>query len=105
MRKLYQAKDRIEAQMLSDFLREQGVEATIVGDYLAGAAGELPANIFPEVWVVDDDLQAAAELLRRWRQGPPDASAGGAWTCPNCGEVLEGQFQVCWRCATPRAAD
>ena len=103
MRRLYQAKDRIEAQMLRDFLADQSIEATIVGDYLAGAAGELPANIFPEVWVVQDrDLATAGELLRRWCQGPSESAGGGSWTCANCGEVLEAQFQVCWRCATPR---
>lgn len=103
MRRLYQAKDRIEAQMLRDFLADQGIETTIVGDYLAGAAGELPANIFPEVWVMQDrDLESAAELLRSWCQGPSESAGGGSWTCANCGEVLELQFQVCWRCATPR---
>jgi hypothetical protein len=103
MRRLYQAKDRIEAQMLRDFLADQGIETTLLGDYLAGAAGELPANIFPEVWVVQDqDLAAAAQLLQSWRKGPPESAGGSTWTCANCGEVLESQFQVCWRCATPR---
>ena len=103
MRRLYQAKDRIEAQMLRDFLAEQGIDTTLLGDYLTGAAGELPANIFPEVWVVQDqDLAAATELLRAWRMGPPESTGAGTWTCANCGEVLEAQFQVCWRCATPR---
>jgi len=103
MHRLYQAKDRIEAQMLRDFLGDQGIETAILGDYLAGAAGELPANIFPEVWVVQErDLAAAAALLRGWRQGPPEPRDDATWTCANCGEVLEAQFQVCWRCATAR---
>ncbi len=54
MKKLYEAADRIEAQMLRDALSSAGVEAVILGDYLAGAAGELPANIWPAVWVVTD---------------------------------------------------
>ena len=103
MLRLNQAKHRIEAQLLRDFLADPGIEPTLVGDYLAGGAGELPANIFPEIWVVQDqDHAAAAELLRNWRQVPPESAGAGTWSCANCGEVLEGQFRVCWRCATPR---
>lgn len=25
------------------------------------------------------------------------------WRCPNCGELIEGQFTTCWKCGTDRA--
>lgn len=26
------------------------------------------------------------------------------WTCARCGEQIEGSFDACWKCSTPRAA-
>ena len=103
MQKLYDAADRIEAQLIKDFLLGRGIETVILGDFLAGAAGELPANLTPTVWVVDDaDLPRATALTGQLRRGLPAGEDRAGWTCPRCGESLEGQFDCCWRCATPR---
>ena len=101
MRRLYQARDRIEAQFLRDFLDRHLIDATVLGDYLSGAAGELPLDIYPAVWVVHDaDLPRAEELLARFlaqrtETGPP-------WTCNGCGETVEAGFELCWNCGRPR---
>jgi hypothetical protein len=97
------ARDRIEAQFLRDFLERQRVPTALLGDYLAGAAGELPLDIFPSVWVVDDDdLPRARELLARFLQLTADAVAGPPWVCPACGEQVEGGFDLCWHCGHER---
>jgi hypothetical protein len=31
-------------------------------------------------------------------------AARGRWKCEKCGELLDPQFDTCWRCSTPRAA-
>ncbi|AGA92017.1 hypothetical protein Thimo_3345 [Thioflavicoccus mobilis 8321] len=102
MQRLYVARDRIEAQLLADLLERHRIRAEIFGDYLAGAAGELPANIWPTVWVLDDaDLARAGTLLAQFLADaarPP----GEAWVCPGCGERLDGSFELCWRCGRPR---
>jgi hypothetical protein len=102
MRRLYQAKDRIEAQFLRDFLDRHLVAATVLGDYLSGAAGELPVNIFPTVWVIDDeDFPRAQELLARFRE-ESTVQVGPDWVCPQCGEPVEGGFDLCWNCGHSR---
>lgn len=102
MRRLYQARDRIEAQFLCDFLDRHLIRAVILGDYLAGAAGELPVDIFPTVWLVDDDdLPRANELLTRFLQHQ-SAEPGRGWLCPVCGEEVEGGFDLCWNCGHAR---
>ena len=102
MLRLYEARDRIEAQFLRDFLERHLISATILGDYLAGAAGELPLNIYPTVWVMEDeDLPRAQELLARFLdQGSADA--GPAWVCPGCGEPVDAGFDLCWNCGRHR---
>ena len=102
MRRLYEARDRIEAQFLCDFLDRHLISATILGDYLAGAAGELPLNIYPTVWVMEDeDLPRAREMLARFLD-EGSAEPGPAWDCPGCGERMEAGFDLCWNCGRQR---
>jgi hypothetical protein len=28
----------------------------------------------------------------------PSKVVGGPWKCPKCGEILEPQFESCWKC-------
>jgi hypothetical protein len=103
MRKLYEAADRIEAQMLRDELLSAGVESVILGDYLSGAAGELPANIWPALWVVvDSDFDKALQLLQEFTKHHIQKQEGADWRCPKCGEWVAAGFDLCWNCATPR---
>jgi len=101
MRRLYEAADRIEAQRLVDLLSEHKIPAVLLGDYLAGAAGELPANIFPAVWIVENGHWFRAEMVLEEFLSP-DASADTPWQCANCGETVEEGFQVCWNCGMGR---
>ena len=52
-------------------------------------------------------MEAALEVM-----GEPSRDADekaparvGDWTCPNCREVIEGQFSECWSCQTQRPVD
>lgn len=102
MRRLYQAADRIEAQFLVDFLDRHLIEATVFGDHLSGAMGELPANIYPTVWVLDDlHLPRAQEVLARFL-ARPEVKDGPAWTCQACGAQVEADFDLCWNCTRGR---
>ncbi len=99
MQQLYQAADRIEAQLLRDLLDRHQIEAQVFGDYLAGAAGELPADIYPSVWVIDErDLARAQALLKDWLDDNQARAAASSWVCRGCGELVEGSFDICWRC-------
>jgi len=101
MHRLYEAADRIEAQRLVDFLAEHQIPAVILGDFLTGAAGELPANIFPAVWITRNGHRFMAESLLREFLCSTGAT-GGDWVCPGCGETVEDGFQVCWNCGTSK---
>ena len=97
MKKLYEAMDRIEAQMLKDELASAGVEAVIL------AHGQLPANIWPTVWVVSDgDYVRAEQILAAFTQHNQHRQLAGSWRCGQCGEWVDAEFDLCWNCATPR---
>jgi Putative prokaryotic signal transducing protein len=101
VRRLYQARDRIEAQFLVDVLAGQRIRAAILGDYLSGAAGGLPLDICPTVCVIDDrDLARARSVVDDFLATDPPSPP---WTCSACGELVEPGFQLCWRCGRPRS--
>jgi hypothetical protein len=106
MRPLYQARDRLEAQLLRDFLDRHLVDAVVLGDYLSGAVGELPADISPTVWVLDnEDLERGRDLLARFHADSVRRGSTPAWTCEGCGESVEGDFDLCWNCGQTRPED
>jgi hypothetical protein len=99
MQLLYQAGDRIEAELLRDLLDRHQIQARVFGDFLSGAAGELPANIYPSLWLLDDtDLPRAQALLRDWLAENQARANASSWVCHGCGELIDGSFDLCWRC-------
>ena len=100
MLELYQAQDRVEAQMLKDYLQQEGIATVILGDILSGAAGGVPANIFPTLWLLEhQDLARAKHLTKQYFSH--FSVVGEPWCCEGCGEHIDAGFEVCWNCATP----
>jgi hypothetical protein len=103
MKKLYAAKHAIEAHLIRGFLVSHGIDAVVRGDHLTTGWGELPVDIC-SVWVVDEaQFEQADALVSAFFKGSSQRMfSGGTWTCPRCGEELEGQFTACWSCGTSR---
>jgi hypothetical protein len=103
MKRLYEAADRIEAQLLVDFLAQHHIPAVIFGDYLSGGAGELPAMVFPAVWLLEDaDLVPAERRLQEFLRRREGSCEAGRWRCPRCAAEVDAQLDLCWRCLSPR---
>jgi len=51
-------------------------------------------------FAAEADFAAASAVLSKFRNPPPLKL--GPWTCPTCGEALEGQFMSCWKCGAVR---
>jgi hypothetical protein len=60
--RLAQARNPQEAYIWRDALLDEGIDARVVGDMLAGGFGELNPT-FPEVWVHKQDLEKARAIL------------------------------------------
>lgn len=83
MKTLYEAANAIEAHMLQDLLRQEGIAAHVQGEHLQGAMGELPAAGLVRLLVDEDDHAAARALIDRWEAAqpadtPPRAKTGGS---------------------------
>ncbi len=103
MKKAYSAYSPTEAHYLIALLADKGIEAVIQGDLLVPLRGEIPCNTYPEVWVQDADWSAARKIIEREHEQTAGTKAPTApWTCPGCGEKLEGPFSDCWKCQSSR---
>lgn len=108
--KLYVGRGSMDAGHVCAYLEEQGVRAVVLGEQFSFARGELPLTpeTLPAVWVSTDDVDRALELVRAYlqegRHHGDDASASPPWTCPVCGERIEGIFGVCWQCGAAQPA-
>lgn len=99
-RKVYIASDPVNAEIVKDHLGSHGIAAQVRGRFLWGGMGELPADVYPTVWVDHgEDYDAARRLIAAFEAGETD---GEPWRCPRCREDLPGQFDACWRCGATR---
>jgi hypothetical protein len=71
MRIVYEAANTLEAHMLIDVLRQQGLQAQLQGEHLTGAAGELPAVGLVRLAVDEADWSQARAALARWEAEHP----------------------------------
>ncbi|WP_376692496.1 putative signal transducing protein [Wenzhouxiangella sp. EGI_FJ10409] len=96
------ADDPIEAGFLHGLLESAGIEVQLRGMELWGVAVEIyySEGARPSLWVRRRDVQSARRVLAR----RDEAGDGLPWTCPDCGERLEGQFTTCWQCGHAREA-
>lgn len=72
MRCIYRAENIIDANLVKNALAQAGIPSHVAGEYLTGAAGQLPAFGLVSVLVADVDEAAAAPWSRR--STPPCAT-------------------------------
>lgn len=103
MLKFYEARDSLEARQLVDTLAAHHIEATVLGEYLSGAAGELSATNFPWVWLIsNEDLAVAQTVLDGFLASQGDLPKQGPWICAGCGAEVDAGFEICWQCGRTR---
>jgi predicted RNA-binding Zn-ribbon protein involved in translation (DUF1610 family) len=106
LKRIYSSRNLMEAHFVRSLLDAQGISASVMGQTLSEIVGAVPS--LPSVWINAEDMDRAAGIVAAFEDAPahqPPFLAGTSWKCPNCQEVLEGQFTACWRCQKPRPAD
>lgn len=98
MKRIYSEPAPLFIHQIKDLLEEKGITTVIKNEFLAGGVGELPpTEVWPELWIVDKaDKEPAKRIVDDFIQSTKTRPQ--AWTCKNCGEKIEGQFNICWNC-------
>ena len=65
MKIVYQAENIIDAHLVKNALDHAGIAAFVSGQYLTGAAGELPPMALVNVMVAEADWPAARPIAER----------------------------------------
>jgi len=100
--RVYTADNPPEAVFISGLLEAEGIPVRLKSMELWTAAVEIyfAEGARPSVWVPNRAREEAERVLaQRDRSG-----LGSPWQCA-CGETLDSQFTVCWRCGASRPAD
>ncbi len=71
MRRIYEPRDLIEAQMLIDMLDSEGIRAHLLGGHLLGALGDLPCGGVLALAVEDDCAAQASRLIADYSGAAP----------------------------------
>ncbi len=74
---IYQAENLFDAHLVRGRLESEGLRATVRGEYLAGAMGELPMSGLIAVCVEAGDVETALQLLGAWAEERRAAAATG----------------------------
>jgi hypothetical protein len=69
---IYHAANLADAYLIRQLLEQQRIRAHIVGEYLQGALGEIPANTPIEVRVAAEDATRARQIVEAWEHAPID---------------------------------
>ena len=66
MKTVLHALNSVEAHVVKGLLRSEGIECSVLGDYLQGAVGELPPTNLIRVVVNDEDFDRAKAIVDDW---------------------------------------
>ncbi len=101
MKRVFASKDQAAIEIVRGLLAEAGIEAQVFNERTASVLGDVPFfSAMPELWVTrEEDRPRALEIVERFESGEArDELPSEPWTCPACGENIEGQFTSCWQC-------
>jgi hypothetical protein len=61
----------VEAHLVGNLLRDAGIDNRVLGEFLQGAAGELPVGRLVRVVVADEEADEARAVIAEWENSVP----------------------------------
>src|SRR5690349_3803759 len=93
----------VDVQLVNDLLALEGIQTIVAAAKIVDPT-KFDRNL-RAVFVLDRDrLERAREIVARVRRGESlkDPKSYRSWRCRGCNELVEGQFEVCWKCGRER---
>jgi hypothetical protein len=98
------AGGRTDAALLDNLLQVEDIDTIVTADKRVARIGPLSGA---SVFVLDPaQVERARDIVERYRRREPlkDPKSYRSWRCRACNELVEGQFEVCWKCSASRPA-
>jgi hypothetical protein len=96
--RIYIARQRYDAWLVADRLKQVGIRAHVFNQYASSIVGDLPADDVaqPQVWIEREADRERAEMYygrsRRRARMPAVSSA------PRAARIRPRNFELCWNC-------
>ena len=94
----YTARQRFDAYLLADRLKQAGIRAHVFNEHASSIVGDVPCDHVaqPQVWLERElDLERAGIVLASIDL---DARKTGSLHCAGCREESPATFDLCWNC-------
>ena len=66
MKTVLHALNSVEANLVKGLLQSEGIPSSVLGEFLQGAIGELPATGLIRVVVNEEDYERARRIIEDW---------------------------------------
>jgi hypothetical protein len=98
MIRIYIARQRYDAWLVADRLKQVGIRAHVFNQYASSIVGDLPADDVaqPQVWIEREADRERAEIVLR--EIETAGTHAGSIKCAACGEDSPANFEICWNC-------
>jgi rubrerythrin len=96
---VYAGPSLTDAALVDNLLKTEGIDTVI-------AAPKAGSRTRRSVYVLEaEQLDRARAIVASYAGGKPlvDPKSIRSWRCRACNEIIEGQFDVCWKCGRPKA--
>ena len=97
MIEVYSSDQTIYAQMIAQLLELHELHPAVQSAHLASMIGMSPLAIPCRVLVPDSEVEAATALITSYQEHP-EVDVEEPTHCPQCQEVWEPGFEICWSC-------
>ena len=109
MKEIFTHPDFTRVGHCQAILEEAGIACFIRNESTQNLLAGLPDSAAQPVLCITDDADAmrAKDLLRDFIATEKQIESeenSAEWKCPQCGEIVPGNFGSCWKCETPRPA-
>jgi hypothetical protein len=94
----YTARQRFDAYLLADRLKQAGIRAHVFNEHASSIVGDVPCDHVaqPQVWLERElDRERARIVLERI---DAEACDSRSVRCTACREESPGNFDLCWNC-------
>jgi hypothetical protein len=87
------------AALVDNLLKSAGID-TVVAPPKSGSRSQRAVFVLE-----DDQLARARGIVAKFVRGEPlvDPRSIRSWRCRSCNEIVEGQFDVCWKCGSAQS--
>ena len=96
MKRIYTHQNFAQVGLIRSLLEGARVPSITRNEHLASLSSFQSPDLWPELWVADEDYLLAQSVVSEARDLPPTSFED--WTCPRCGARNEGNMGACWNC-------